>query len=111
MSGPQWEWDASRHAWCYWDPTQQSWVYENQNNNAQYAISGTNEEADQNDNGVSTTVEEGTPEQVTEPRALRSGIRAHKRVGAHGGDIERLDPRECNVMLDERILTRWLQVM
>lgn len=104
---PEWQWDVSRRSWCYWDPTQQSWVYENQTND----VSRTDDERDQDNYGVSTTVEGGTPEQVTEPGALRSGIRAWKRVSSRPGDIERLDPRECNVMLDERILTRWLQVM
>ncbi|KAF9640771.1 hypothetical protein BFW01_g12577 [Lasiodiplodia theobromae] len=84
MSAPEWQWDASHQAWYYWDPVQNRYVWQTQTNN---------EEENQDNNVVLTTVEEGTPEQVTDPRALQSGIIAHKRVGARAGDAEGLDRR------------------
>ncbi|OJD34982.1 uncharacterized protein BKCO1_19000171 [Diplodia corticola] len=81
----QWQYDFSRQDYYYFDPTDNCYVYQNlgrvypeQYNNAQ---------------GVLTSVEGGPAEQMTEPRALQSGIRAHRRVRGGAGDAERLDPR------------------
>ncbi|KAL1638748.1 hypothetical protein SLS58_008672 [Diplodia intermedia] len=85
MEQSGWQWDATRQDYYYWDPADNCYVYQTygrvypeQQNNSQYVL---------------TKVEGGTPEQMTEPRALRSGIRSYRRVRGRPGEVERLDPR------------------
>ncbi|GME37829.1 hypothetical protein BKCO1_19000171 [Neofusicoccum parvum] len=85
MSTPQWMPDAGRQQYYYWDHHECCYVY--QNGDRIYTDQSLHEQP------VLGSVEVGPAEQITEPQALQSGIRAHKRVRATPGEAERLDPR------------------
>lgn len=74
----QWAWDPARQDRYYWNPAGNFFFYETYGQI--FPSQG--------------LVQAGPAEQITEPQALRSGIRAHKKVRETPGDAETLDPRE-----------------